>query len=133
MSVVSLMSTGSLFHAFGPATENARSEETSLLRGTNISCFAAQCYLQLSPGGISPSPRIPIPPPQKNTQNTKKNIKKCIEFTPQICVSPRTWSLELKLTLFAAERSVAPSFPDPQYPMTMYKKEMNWQVNNDST
>ena len=42
MSVVSLMSTGNLFHAFGPATENARSEETSLVRGTNKSCFAAE-------------------------------------------------------------------------------------------
>ena len=36
------MSTGSLFQAFGPATENARSEETSLVRGTNKSCFAAE-------------------------------------------------------------------------------------------
>ena len=36
------MSTGNLFHAFGPATENARSEETSLVRGTNKSCFAAE-------------------------------------------------------------------------------------------
>ena len=42
VSVVSLMSTGNLFHAFGPATENARSEETSLVRGTNKSCFAAE-------------------------------------------------------------------------------------------
>ena len=42
MSVVSLMSTGNLFHAFGPATENARSEETSLVRGTNKSCFTAE-------------------------------------------------------------------------------------------
>ena len=36
------MSTGSLFQAYGPATENARSEETSLVRGTNKSCFAAE-------------------------------------------------------------------------------------------
>ena len=32
--------------------------------------------------------------PQKNTQNTQK-LKKCIKFTPQICVPPRTRSLEL--------------------------------------
>ena len=44
-----------------------------------------QCYFQLSPGrDFSPESQIP---PQKNTQNTK-NIKKCIKFTPQICVFP---------------------------------------------
>ena len=49
----------------------------------------------LGGGGKFPPPQNPKfpPPPQKNTQNTK-NIKKCIEFTPQICVPPRTWSLE---------------------------------------
>ena len=52
-----------------------------------------QCYFQLSPGS-PPESQIP----QKNTQNTK-NIRKCIEFTPQICVSPRTWSLELTLII----------------------------------
>ena len=36
------MSTGNLFHSFGPATENARFEATSLVRGTNKSCFAAE-------------------------------------------------------------------------------------------
>ena len=48
------------------------------------------------------SPRIPNPPPQKNTQNTK-NIKKCIKFTPPpryVFSPPRTWSLELTLTSF---------------------------------
>ena len=40
----------------------------------------------LGGGGNSPPPESQIPP-QKNTQNTK-NIKKCIEFTPQICVFP---------------------------------------------
>ena len=41
--------------------------------------------------GDSSPPGIPDFPPQKNTKNTKKNIKKCIEFTPpppQICVFP---------------------------------------------
>ena len=42
------------------------------------------------------SPRIPNSLFQKNTQNTN-NIRKCIKFTPQICVPPRTWSLELTL------------------------------------
>ena len=45
--------------------------------------------------------KFPLPQnpkfPQKNTQNTKKHIKNCIEFTPQICVPLRTWSLELTL------------------------------------
>ena len=48
-----------------------------------------QCYFQLSPGGNPPPPRIPNSPPPENTQNTKKNIKKCVEFTSQICVSPQ--------------------------------------------
>ena len=61
--------------------------------GTKSRVFHAKCYFQLSPGGDS---QITPPPPQKNTQNTK-NIKICIEFTPQICVPPITWSLELTL------------------------------------
>ena len=58
----------------------------------------AVLFPAISWGGGNSPPRIPnSPPPQKNTQNTK-NVKKCIEFTPQICVfPPRTWSLELTL------------------------------------
>ena len=37
-------------------------------------------------------PESQIPP--RKTPKIQKNIKKCIEFTPQICVPPRTWSLE---------------------------------------
>ena len=44
-------------------------------------------------GGIPPR----IPNPLRKTPKIQKNIKKCIEFTPQICVPPRTWSLELTL------------------------------------
>ena len=36
------MSTGRLFQALGAATENARSDETSLDRGTTKSCFPAE-------------------------------------------------------------------------------------------
>ena len=36
------MSTGGIFQVFGPATENACSEETSFVHGTNKSCFAAE-------------------------------------------------------------------------------------------
>ena len=36
------MSTGRLFHALGAATENARSDETSLERGTTRSCLPAE-------------------------------------------------------------------------------------------
>ena len=36
------MSTGRLFQAFGAATENARSDETSLDRGTTRSCLSAE-------------------------------------------------------------------------------------------
>ena len=36
------MSTGRLFQAFGAATENARSDETSLDRGTTRSCLPAE-------------------------------------------------------------------------------------------
>ena len=42
VSVISLMSTGRLFHALGAATENARSDETSLERGTTRSCLPAE-------------------------------------------------------------------------------------------
>ena len=43
----------------------------------------------ISWGDFTPSP--------ENTQNTQK-IKKSIKFTPKIvCVSPRTWSIELTL------------------------------------
>ena len=42
VSVISLMSTGRLFHALGAATENARSDETSLKRGTTRSCLPAE-------------------------------------------------------------------------------------------
>ena len=40
--------------------------------------------------GDPPESQIPAQKTRKNTQNTKKNIKKCIEFTPppQICVFP---------------------------------------------
>ena len=40
--VISLMSTGGLFHDLGAATENARSDETSLKRGTTRSCLPAE-------------------------------------------------------------------------------------------
>ena len=40
--VISLMSTSRLFHALGAATENARSDETSLERGTTRSCLPAE-------------------------------------------------------------------------------------------
>ena len=36
------MSTSRPFHALGAATENARSDETSLKRGTARSCFPAE-------------------------------------------------------------------------------------------
>ena len=36
------MSTGRLFHALGATTENARSDETSLERGTTRSCLPAE-------------------------------------------------------------------------------------------
>ena len=36
------MSTGRLFQTFGAATENARSDETSLDRGTTRSCLPAE-------------------------------------------------------------------------------------------
>ena len=36
------MSTGRLFHALGAAMENARSDETSLERGTTRSCLPAE-------------------------------------------------------------------------------------------
>ena len=36
------MSMGRLFHALGAATENARSDETSLERGTTRSCLPAK-------------------------------------------------------------------------------------------
>ena len=42
VSVISLMSTGRLFHALGAETENARSDETSLERGTTRSCLPAE-------------------------------------------------------------------------------------------
>ena len=42
VSVISLLSTGRLFHALGAATENARSDETSLERGTTRSCLPAE-------------------------------------------------------------------------------------------
>ena len=42
VSVISLMSTGILFQALGVATENARSDETSLDRGTTRSCLPAE-------------------------------------------------------------------------------------------
>ena len=42
VSVIRLMSTGTLFHALGAATENARSDETSLERGTTRSCLPAE-------------------------------------------------------------------------------------------
>ena len=50
--------------------------------------FSSVLFPAISWGGgnFPPPPESQIPP-QKNTQNTK-NIKKCIEFTPQICVSP---------------------------------------------
>ena len=40
--VLSLMSTSRPFHALGAATENARSDETSLKRGTTRSCLPAE-------------------------------------------------------------------------------------------
>ena len=40
--VISLMSTGRLFQALGAATENARSDETSLDRGTTRSYLLAE-------------------------------------------------------------------------------------------
>ena len=55
----------------------------------------AQCYFQLSPVGDFPLPQNPKFP-QKNTQNTKKNIKNGSNLLPRY-VSPRTWSLELTL------------------------------------
>ena len=46
-----------------------------------------QCYFQLSPEGNPPqNPKSP-PPPDKHPKY-KKHLK-CIEFTPQICVSPQ--------------------------------------------
>ena len=42
VSIISLMSTGRLFHALGAATENARSDETSLERGITRSCLPAE-------------------------------------------------------------------------------------------
>ena len=39
VSRVDLISTGSLFHAFGAATSKALSEETSLVLGTSSSCL----------------------------------------------------------------------------------------------
>ena len=74
-------------HFFGAGDATVGPNKTSPCSGIYI----LQCYFQLSPGG---SPRQNPKFPQKNTQNTK-NIKKCIKFTPQICVSPRTWSLGL--------------------------------------
>ena len=70
----------SLFHSIGT---HAYVPTRSLRSSSSI----LQCYFQpaISWGGFPP-PRIPNPP-QKNTQNTK-NIKKCIKFTPQICVPP---------------------------------------------
>ena len=73
-----------------------------------------QCYFQLSPGGIPP-PRIP--PPQKNTQNTK-NIKKCIEFTPRyVFPPPRTWSLELTLDLLSVSTAASENLPPLNTPL----------------
>ena len=40
--MISLMSTGRLFHALGAAMENDRSDETSLERGTTRSCLPAE-------------------------------------------------------------------------------------------
>ena len=42
VSVISLMSAGRLFQTLGAATENARSDETSLERGTTRSCLPAE-------------------------------------------------------------------------------------------
>ena len=50
-----------------------------------VSHVRAVLFPAISRGGIPPPPEPQIPP--GNTQNTE-NIKKCIEFTPQICVSP---------------------------------------------
>ena len=54
----------------------------------------------ISWGITRPPPRIPNSLSQKNTQNTKKHIEKCIEFTPPPPLpdmSPRTGSPELTL------------------------------------
>ena len=50
-------------------------------------------------GGNPPLPPEFQIPPVRKTPKIQKNIKKCIEFTPQICVPPRTWSLELTLRM----------------------------------
>ena len=42
LSQVDLMSTGSLFHAFGAATSKALSEETRLVLGTSSSCLPTE-------------------------------------------------------------------------------------------
>src|SRR6218665_1082439 len=42
VSRVDLISTGSLFHAFGAATSKALSEETSLVLGTSSSCLPTE-------------------------------------------------------------------------------------------
>ena len=42
MSVIILMPTGRPFHALGAATENVRSDETSLERGITRSCLPAE-------------------------------------------------------------------------------------------
>ena len=48
------MSTGRLFHALGAATKNARSDETSLERGTTRSCLPAELR-EARPGMLKPT------------------------------------------------------------------------------
>ena len=50
VSRVDLISTGSLFHAFGAAMANARSEDTSLDRGTTSSSLSAEQSDDARPG-----------------------------------------------------------------------------------
>ena len=53
VSVISLMSIGRPFHALGAAMENARSDETSLERGTTRSCLPAE-RREAHPGMLAP-------------------------------------------------------------------------------
>ena len=69
-----------------------------------------QSYFQLSPGGdFPPPPRIPNSPSRK-TPKIQKNIKKCIEFTPQICVSPQNLESRINTEQLAKTRV----YPNPQ-------------------
>ena len=60
----------------------------------------AQCYFQLSPGGIFP-PESQIPP--RKTTKIQKTLKNASNLPPTYAVPPRARSLELTLLKAADE------------------------------